>query len=98
MRRQAAYTVTIEANDGTYSAEQTFNWTINSPVTITTPADQTNNEGDTVSLSISASDTSMGTLSYARAGSAAGPEDQQEYAAPSRGTVAVARRRLARTP
>ena len=62
------YTVTIEANDGTYSAAQTFLWTINSPVTITMPADQTNAEADTVSLSISASDSSGGTLVYAALG------------------------------
>ncbi len=61
------YSVSVIAEDGTYSALQTFNWIINSPVTITTPADQTNNEGDSVSLSISASDSS-GTLTYAAEG------------------------------
>ena len=58
------YSVTIIAGDGTYSAETTFNWTINNAITITVPDDQTNNEGDSVSLTISASDTSMGTLVY----------------------------------
>ncbi|HKI33735.1 MAG TPA: putative Ig domain-containing protein [Gemmataceae bacterium] len=62
------YTVTVVAGDGTYWASQTFNWTVNNPVTISAPADQTNNEGDTVSLSISASDSTSGTLSYAALG------------------------------
>src|SRR5205807_107485 len=62
------YTVTLVANDGTYSAAKTFDWTVTSPVTITAPADQTNVEGDTVSLSVSASDSSSGTLSYAALG------------------------------
>ncbi len=62
------YSVTVVAEDGTYSAAQTFNWNITSPVVITVPADQTNNEGDTVSLSISASDSTSGTLRYAAQG------------------------------
>ena len=66
------YTVTVVANDGTYSAGQTFNWNVNSPVTLTLPADQTNNEGDTVSLSLSASDSTGGTLTYSALGLPAG--------------------------
>jgi hypothetical protein len=62
------YTVTLVANDGTNSASQSFNWTVNSPITLAQPADQTNNEGDSVSLSLSASDGSGGTLSYAALG------------------------------
>ncbi|MGH3577804.1 MAG: putative Ig domain-containing protein, partial [Mycobacterium sp.] len=62
------YTVTVVTNDGTYSAAQTFNWTITSPVTITTPADQSSAEGASASLSISASDGSSGTLKYAALG------------------------------
>src|SRR5207249_115610 len=46
------YSVTIQVAASTYSAEQSFTWTIDSPITITTPADQTNTESDTVSLSI----------------------------------------------
>jgi len=57
------YTVTVIAGDSTYSASQTFDWGPGSPVTITSPGDQTNTEGDTVSLSISASD-SGGTVKY----------------------------------
>jgi hypothetical protein len=66
------YTVTVLANDGTYSAAQTFQWTINDPIVITAPADQTNTEADTVSLSITATDSSSGTLSYAALGLPAG--------------------------
>jgi hypothetical protein len=62
------YTVTVQAASGSYSAEQTFAWTISSPIAITTPASQTSSEGDTVSLSISATDSTSGTLRYAAAG------------------------------
>ncbi len=65
---QSPYTVTLVANDGTYSATQTFDWNVNSAITIVQPLDQTNNEGDSASLSISATDTSSGTLSYAALG------------------------------
>ncbi len=61
-------TVTVTAGDGTYSASQTFTWTINPPITLAQPADQTNVEGDTVSLALSATDSTSGTLSYAAAG------------------------------
>jgi uncharacterized repeat protein (TIGR01451 family) len=62
------YPVTVVANDGTYSASQTFLWTVDSPVTLTAPGDQTNDEGGTVSLSLSASDATGGTLTYSAAG------------------------------
>jgi Bacterial Ig domain/Putative Ig domain/FG-GAP-like repeat len=63
------YSVTVMAEDGTYATTQTLNWTITSPITITTPADQTNNEGDSVSLSISAADSVSGsTKIYAALG------------------------------
>ncbi len=62
------YSVTVVANDGTYSASQSFTWTISNPISITTPADQTNNESDTVSLSITAADASSGTLVYGATG------------------------------
>ena len=63
------YTVTVVAGDGTYSGSQTFTWNVNSPISLTIPADQTNNEGDTVSLSLSATDSISGaTLRYAAQG------------------------------
>ena len=64
------YSVTVMAGDGTFSATQTFNWNINSPITLTAPADQTNNEGDAVTLAISASGS--GTLTYGALGLPAG--------------------------
>ena len=64
--------MTVSAGDGTCSASQSFTWNVNGPVNIVTPADQTNNEGDTVSLSISASDGRSGTLTYGAAGLPAG--------------------------
>ncbi len=59
---------TVTASDGTYSNSQSFNWTVNSPITITDPGDQVNNPSDTVSLQVSATDTASGTLSYAATG------------------------------
>jgi len=49
------YSVTVVAEDGTYIASQTFNWNVTSPVSIVLPVDQTNSEGDVVSMSIGAS-------------------------------------------
>ena len=66
------YSVTVIAEDGTYSSELSFNWTVNSPVTITTPDTQTNNEGDSVTLGIAATDTNSGTLTYSAQGLPAG--------------------------
>ncbi len=63
------YAVTVLAEDGTYATTQSFTWTIDSPISITTPADKTNNEGDSVSLSISASDSISGaSVTYAALG------------------------------
>jgi hypothetical protein len=62
------YFVTVTAGDGTSSADMNFNWNVTNPVVITVPADQTNNQGDTVSLNISASDSSSGTLTYGATG------------------------------
>jgi hypothetical protein len=45
-----------------------FRWETSSPVTLTLPGDQTNVEGDTVSLTISASNSSSGTLKYSAVG------------------------------
>ena len=83
---ESPYTVTVIANDGTYSATQSFDWTVNDPITITAPLDQTNNEGDSPSLSISAS--GGGTLSYAALGLPAGLKINASTGAIT-GTVAV---------
>jgi VCBS repeat-containing protein len=67
------YAVTVTAQDGSASATQSFTWNVNSPITITPPDDQTNHEGDAVSLSVSASDATSGaTLTYGAIGLPAG--------------------------
>ncbi|HVS40443.1 MAG TPA: putative Ig domain-containing protein, partial [Gemmataceae bacterium] len=49
------YTTTVTASDGSLTASQSFNWFIvGSYLTIDNPGDQTNSEGDTVSLPIEA--------------------------------------------
>lgn len=65
---EGSYSVTVVAQDGTTSSAQSFTWTVNSPITVTTPADQTSAEGGSVSLSISASDSTSGTLRYVAVG------------------------------
>ena len=82
------YSVSVTAEDGTYSDSQNFTWTITSPITITNPGGQTNNESDTISLSISASDGSSGTLHYAAGGLPAGLKINTSTGVIS-GTVAI---------
>ncbi|NNF66833.1 MAG: DUF642 domain-containing protein [Gammaproteobacteria bacterium] len=67
------YNVSVSVSDGNGgTANDSFVWTVNSsgnnPPTITPVADQTNNEGDTVSLSINASDPDNDTLTYSAGG------------------------------
>jgi hypothetical protein len=64
------YQVTATASDGTASTSQTFVWKV-AGVAVTAPANQTNKEGDTVSLQVSAT-TSSGTLTYSASGLPAG--------------------------
>ena len=66
------YGVTVTAGDGAYGASQSFTWTVNSPISFVAPADQTNNEGAAVSLTVGASDSSGGTLTYGEVGLPAG--------------------------
>ena len=66
------YTVTATATDGTYSASATFTWTVKSAVVVTPPADQTSTEGDTVSVSVAATDSTSKALSYLATGLPAG--------------------------
>jgi hypothetical protein len=61
------YAVTVTANDGTSTSSQTFYWTVSTvwePVT----SDQSNYDGDVVSLSAAAHYHSTGTLSYTATG------------------------------
>ena len=62
------YSVTVSVGNGSASASQSFNWNVINPISFVTPADQTNNEGDSASLSISATDSSAGTLTYGALG------------------------------
>jgi hypothetical protein len=65
------YTVTVTANDGTSSTSQTFSWTV-SNVYIAPVADQSNLDGDAVSLPLTAHYHGTGTLSYSASGLPAG--------------------------
>ena len=67
------YSVTITAKDSSSNtASQTFNWTVGAAGTVTmvNPGDQTNAEGDSVSVAVSAS--GGGTLRYVAFGLPAG--------------------------
>ncbi len=68
--QQGPFYVTITAGDGTYGASQVFTWNVNNPITLNLPSDQSNNEGDTVSLATGATDVSLGanTLFYGASG------------------------------
>src|SRR6266849_796351 len=59
-------TLHLRRTPTTLSAQTTFSWKVNSPIRIATPDDQTNNAGQSVSLSISASGS--GTLAYSATG------------------------------
>jgi hypothetical protein len=60
------YSVTVTANDGTSSSSQTFPWTV-STLYLAPPANQSNLDGDTVSLALSANYHGSGSVSYAAA-------------------------------
>jgi hypothetical protein len=66
------YTVKVKATDpGLLSGERQFVWTIalsNVPPEITQPANQVNNEGDSVSLQIEATDPDGDSLEYSALG------------------------------
>jgi hypothetical protein len=62
------YTVDVSATNGVVSTSQTFTWTVNPVVNLTAPADQNNNEGDSVSLQMTATDSLNNTLTYSAVG------------------------------
>jgi hypothetical protein len=63
------YNTTVTVSDGTLTASQSFSWSVtNGPPSVTYPGNQTNAQGDTVSLQISASDPHNATLSYGATG------------------------------
>ncbi len=61
------YTATVTASDGTSSSSQTFSWTV-SAINLVSPGDQTNNDGDAVSLSLTTGYHGSGILSYSATG------------------------------
>jgi hypothetical protein len=63
------YSVTVKASDGTLNASQTVNWFVTTGVvSLTNPGDQTNTDGNNVSLQLSASDSAHSTLTYHASG------------------------------
>jgi hypothetical protein len=63
----APYNVTVTASDGTSSAGTTFAWTVGT-FALATPGDQTNAEGDSVSLAIDAQVSNGQALAYGATG------------------------------
>ena len=60
-----SFTPEVTVTDGKSTAQESINWTVASAITVGSLADQVNTAGDTVSLSVSASDGHSGqTLSY----------------------------------
>jgi hypothetical protein len=72
----SVYPVTVTASDGTYSQSQVFIWSVtranNQAPVLTNPGPQSDNEGDWVSLQLSASDSDTDTLVYSASGLPAG--------------------------
>jgi hypothetical protein len=66
------YSVTVTAGDSSYSASQTFSWSIIDPINILDPGTENFSVGASVNVSIKASDTHTGTLSYFASGLPAG--------------------------
>jgi hypothetical protein len=62
------YTVDVSVSNGTVSTSQSFTWTVNPIVTLTTPADPSNNQGDSVSLQMTATDALNKALTYTASG------------------------------
>ena len=61
------YSVTVTATDGSYHTSQTFLWTV-SVINIVSPGDQSNLDGDTVSLAADAQYFGSGSLTYSATG------------------------------
>ncbi len=65
------YMVTVFVSDGTLSDSKTFEWTVNNvnrAPDVTTPTNQTSNEGVTASLQIIATDIDLDSLTYTATG------------------------------
>ncbi|HZV07529.1 MAG TPA: putative Ig domain-containing protein [Gemmataceae bacterium] len=66
------YSVEVTATSGSSSFSQWFNWNINPVVNLAVPSDQNNNDGDSVSLQMSATDSLNNPLTYTATGLPAG--------------------------
>ena len=69
------HNVSVTVSDGTDTDNATFNWTVNNvnrPPVITDPVDQTNTVGDSVSLTVAATDPDGDALSFSATGLPAG--------------------------
>ena len=69
------YSVTISVSDSTLgtSANETFNWTVTLPtVTVISPGDQNNADGDTINFAVSATDSANHALTFTATGLPAG--------------------------
>lgn len=67
----STYSVTVSVTDGTDSDSETFNWTVVQPnraPVLGAIGDQTNDEGDSVSLSTGATDADGDSLTYSASG------------------------------
>ena len=64
------YNVSVTATDGTHSATQTFTWTVNAlpTISISDQGNQSNLDGDTASVTISASDPFGSVVHFSAAG------------------------------
>ena len=58
------YSTTVAVSNGTASTSEMFTWTITPYVSVTQPDDQSNKEGDAISLSIAATDAGQANLTY----------------------------------
>ena len=64
--------VTLTAADGTLSDVETLVWSVTAQIALVSPGTQSNAAGDSVSLALTASDSSAGTISYSASGLPAG--------------------------
>ena len=68
---------TVTASDTTYSASQTFGWSVAGAIQLTDPGSQLSYTGTTVSLQLQATDSLSGaTLTYSASGLPSGPEHE----------------------
>jgi hypothetical protein len=67
-----SFTVVVAVSNGTLASQQSFTWTVTPVITVATIADQSNNEGDAVSIQPSATDANNATVTWSASGLPAG--------------------------